>query len=144
MLAANPLVEILPLTPDVEMAALAPVVVIAPVDVTLEAPTSAKFAPPVASRKTTVLGVAAVAPAVAPLTFVPFAAINPVRFDAVAVVMEFSPVGPVGPTGPAGPFKDICRSLPPATLSCSSSLPVTLRLYLGVSLMTIVLDIIRC
>jgi hypothetical protein len=53
--------------------------------------------PPVASLKTTVLGVAAVVPAVAPLTVVPLASINPVRFDVVAVVTVFGPVAPVSP-----------------------------------------------
>jgi hypothetical protein len=50
-----------------------------------------KTTPPLAFRKTSVLGVAAVDPAVAPLTVVPFAEINPVRFDKVDVVIEFGP-----------------------------------------------------
>ena len=42
--------------------------------------------PPYGSRMTRVLGVAAVVPAVAPLTAVPSAEMNPVRFDDVEVV----------------------------------------------------------
>jgi len=91
------------LAPAVLMVALAPVVEIPPLDVTLDAPTAAKFDPPVASRRASVLAVAAVAPAVAPLTAVPFAVIKPVRFDVVEVVTVFGPAAPVAPVAPVGP-----------------------------------------
>jgi hypothetical protein len=61
MMALAPPVEIPAYCPLVEMLALAPVVEIAPLDVTLDAPTAAKFDPPVPSRRASVLAVAAVA-----------------------------------------------------------------------------------
>jgi hypothetical protein len=56
------------------------------------------------------------------------------RLHTADPLVPLVPAAPVAPTGPAGPFRVICNSLSPETL----------RLYLGVSLMVIVLAIIRC